>query len=224
MLFLVFRADVPGIPAGDYTIKVAAVTGGVEGTPTTTGTITVIAQDRTGFAFDGGRLPGGYNMNGAPKTGAVILYITQNTKNSISYNIVTSTKGTTTNYVGLQNILYGIKKGLDTRPFIIRLIGNITDMTVMEGGDITIENGQNPLCSLTIEGVGADAVVNGMGVRIKNATNIEVSNLGFMNCDSTAGDDVGMQQDNNHIWVHNCDLFYGDAGSDADQIKGDGVI
>jgi len=219
-----FRADVPGIPAGDYTIKVAAVTGGVEGTPTTTGTITVIAQDRTGFAFDGGRLPGGYNMNGAPKTGAVILYITQNTKNSISYNIVTSTKGTTTNYVGLQNILYGIKKGLDTRPFIIRLIGNITDMTVMEGGDITIENGQNPLCSLTIEGVGADAVVNGMGVRIKNATNIEVSNLGFMNCDSTAGDDVGMQQDNNHIWVHNCDLFYGDAGSDADQIKGDGAL
>ena len=45
-----------------------------------------------------------------------------------------------------------------------------------------------------------------------------------MNCNSTAGDNIGMQQDNDHIWVHNCDLFYGNAGSDADQIKGDGAL
>jgi pectate lyase len=45
-----------------------------------------------------------------------------------------------------------------------------------------------------------------------------------MNCDSSEGDDVGLQQDNDHIWVHNCDLFYGNAGSDADQIKGDGSM
>jgi pectate lyase len=45
-----------------------------------------------------------------------------------------------------------------------------------------------------------------------------------MNCNSTAGDNIGLQQDNDHIWVHNCDLFYGDAGSDADQIKGDGAL
>jgi pectate lyase len=151
----------------------------------------------------------------------VIFYITQNTKNTISATI---TGASVNPCVGLQNILYAIKKGKDNRPFIFRLIGNITDMSVMEGGDITIENANNILSYLTIEGVGSDAVVNGMGIRLKSASNIEVRNLGFMNCNSTAGDNVGMQQDNDHIWVHNCDMFYGDAGSDADQVKGDGAL
>jgi len=216
-----FRADVLGLAAGSYNFKVAPVTAGVEGTATTTASVAVLAQDRTGFAFNGGRVPGGYKADGTPKDGAVILYITQNTKNTISMNITGASKNPC---VGLQNILYAIKKGKDTRPFIIRLIGNITDMTVMEGGDITIENANNASSYLTIEGVGSDAVVNGMGIRLKSASNIEVSNLGFMNCNSTAGDNVGMQQDNDHIWVHNCDMFYGDAGSDADQVKGDGAL
>jgi pectate lyase len=215
-----FRADIPGLASGSYTIKIAPVTATVEGTGSTTSSLTVLPQDRTGFAFDGRRVPGGYKADGTPKTGAVIMYITQNTKNTISMNIT----GGVNPCVGLQNILYAIKKGNDTRPFIIRLIGNVTDMTVMEGGDITIENANNASSYLTIEGVGDDAVVNGMGIRLKSATNIEVSNLGFMNCDSTAGDNVGMQQDNDHIWVHNCDLFYGNAGIDADQIKGDGAM
>jgi pectate lyase len=219
-----FRADVLGLAAGTYTLTIKPVVSGTEQAGTTTSAITVLAHDRTGFAFQGGRVPGGYSATGTPKSGAVILYITANTKNTVSFDIITSSKGTTTNYVGLQNILYGIKKGLDTRPFIFRLIGNITDMTVMEGGDITIENANNANSYLTIEGVGSDAVVNGMGVRLKSASNIEVSNLGFMNCNSTAGDDIGMQQDNDHIWVHNNDLFYGDAGSDADQVKGDGAM
>jgi pectate lyase len=219
-----FRADVPGLAAGNYTLTIKPVTASVEGAGATTSSLTVLAHDRNGFAFEGGRVPGGYKADGTPKTGAVILYITQNTKNTINFNIVTSSKGAVTNYVGLQNILYGIKKGYDVRPFIIRLIGNITDMSVMEGGDITIENANNANSYLTLEGVGDDAVVNGMGVRLKSASNIEVSNLGFMNCNSTAGDNIGMQQNNDHIWVHNNDLFYGNAGSDADQIKGDGAL
>lgn len=216
-----FRADIPGLKAGTYTVKVKPVTSGTEGTGSTTSTLTVLAQDRNGFAFDGGRVPGGYKTDGTPKDNAVILYITQNTKNTISMNI---TGASANPCVGLQNILYAIKKGKDTRPFIIRLIGNITDMTVMEGGDVVIENANNAASYVTIEGIGTDAVANGWGVRLKSASNIEVSNIGFMNCNSTAGDNVGMQQDNDHIWVHNCDLFYGNAGSDADQIKGDGAL
>ncbi|MEN2486281.1 T9SS type A sorting domain-containing protein [Flavobacterium sp. B11] len=216
-----YRADIPGLKAGTYTVKVKPVVNGTEGTGATTGTLTVSAQDRNGFAFEGGRVPGGYKADGTPKDNAVILYITQNTKNTISMNI---TGASANPCIGLQNILYAIKKGKDTRPFIIRLIGNITDMTVMEGGDVVIENSNNASSYVTIEGVGDDAVANGWGVRLKSASNIEVSNLGFMNCDSTAGDNVGMQQDNDHVWVHNCDLFYGNAGSDADQIKGDGAL
>ncbi|WJS95944.1 T9SS type A sorting domain-containing protein [Flavobacterium johnsoniae] len=216
-----FRADIPGLKAGSYTVKVKPVVNGIEGTGATTGTLTVSAHDRNGFAFEGGRIPGGYKADGTPKDNAVILYITQNTKNTISMNI---TGASSNPCIGLQNILYAIKKGKDTRPFIIRLIGNITDMTVMEGGDVVIENSNNASSYVTFEGIGNDAVANGWGVRLKSASNIEVNNIGFMNCDSTAGDNVGMQQDNDHIWVHNCDLFYGNAGSDADQIKGDGAL
>ncbi|SHF98370.1 pectate lyase family protein [Flavobacterium defluvii] len=216
-----FRADIPGLKAGSYIVKIKPVISGVEGAGTTTGSIIVAAQDRNGFAFEGGRVPGGYKADGTPKDNAVILYITQNTKNTISMNI---TGASSNPCIGLQNILYAIKKGKDTRPFIIRIIGNITDMTVMEGGDVVIENANNASSYLTIEGIGNDAVANGWGVRLKSASNIEVNNLGFMNCDSTAGDNVGMQQNNDHIWVHNCDLFYGNAGSDADQIKGDGAL
>lgn len=216
-----FRADIPGLKAGTYTVKVKPVVNGTEGTGATTSNLTVAAHDRNGFAFEGGRVPGGYKADGTPKDNAIILYITQNTKNTISMNI---TGASLNPCIGLQNILYAIKKGKDTRPFIIRLIGNITDMTVMEGGDVVIENANNASSYVTIEGIGNDAVANGWGVRLKSASNIEVNNLGFMNCNSTAGDNVGMQQDNDHIWVHNCDLFYGNAGSDADQIKGDGAL
>ena len=42
--------------------------------------------------------------------------------------------------------------------------------------------------------------------------------------DSDEGDNIGLQQENDHIWVHNCDFFYGEAGSDSDQAKGDGAL
>jgi hypothetical protein len=130
-----FRADLIGLTPGSYTVKVAPVINAVEGAGTISSPITVVAHDRNGFAFSGGRIPGGYNLDGTPKTGAVIIYITQNTKNSVSMNI---TGATVNPCVGFQNILYGIKKGRDPRPFIFRMIGNITDCNVLEGGDIVI--------------------------------------------------------------------------------------
>jgi pectate lyase len=72
--------------------------------------------------------------------------------------------------------------------------------------------------------IGSDAVINGWGIRIKNATNIEVRNLAFMLTDADEGDNLSLQQDNTYIWAHNNDLFYGKPGSDADQIKGDGAL
>src|SRR4051812_28647933 len=55
-----FRADIPGLKAGSYTVKIKPVISGAEGTGTTTGSLTVVAQDRNGFAFESGRVPGGY--------------------------------------------------------------------------------------------------------------------------------------------------------------------
>ncbi|MCD9855424.1 T9SS type A sorting domain-containing protein [Epilithonimonas sp. JDS] len=219
-----FRADIPGLKAGSYTISVKPVVLGIEGAGSTTSTLTVLPQDRTGFSFHNGRVPGGYKADGTPKDNAIILYITQKSKDSVPFNVITKANGGTTPYVGFQNILSGIKKGYDTRPYIFRLVGNITDATTMEGGDFVIENDNNANSYITVEGIGDDATANGWGIRVKNGTNVEISNLGFMNCDSGEGDDIGLQQNNSYIWVHNNDLFYGNAGSDADQIKGDGAL
>ncbi|HQB28967.1 MAG TPA: pectate lyase, partial [Paludibacter sp.] len=72
-----FRADMLGLKAGGYTVKVAPVISGVEGSASQTSTLTVTSHDRTGFAFHGGRVPGAYKADGTPKDGAVILYITE---------------------------------------------------------------------------------------------------------------------------------------------------
>lgn len=216
-----YRADILGLTAGVYTIKVVPVVGGIEGTPAVSNPITVLSHDRNGFAFNGGRVPGAYKADGTLKDNAVVIYITQNTKNTVSLNV---TGATNNPCVGLQTILDGFKKGKDNRPLAIRLIGNITDLNYMLGGDIVIENNNNASSYITFEGVGSDAYANGWGLRIKNATNIEVRNLGFMLTDASEGDNVGLQQNNDYVWVHNNDLFYGSAGGDADQVKGDGAM
>ena len=58
-------------------------------------------------------------------------------------------------------ILDGFKKGVDTRPLIIRLVGQITDLDYMYSGDIVIENKNNASSYITLEGVGDDAVADG---------------------------------------------------------------
>lgn len=216
-----WRADIVGLAEGEYSITVKPVVNGTEAEGASISSITVKAHDRSGFAFQGSRVPGAYKSDGTLKDNAVILYITENNKNSVS---MTVTGASSNPCVGLQTILDGFKKGKDTRPLSVRLIGQITDLDYMLNGDIVIENNNNASSYITFEGIGDDAVADGWGLRIKNASNIEVRNIGFMNCNSDEGDDIGLQQDNDHIWVHNCDLFYGQAGSDADQIKGDGAL
>jgi pectate lyase len=216
-----FRADVLGLKAGTYTITVAPVIDGEETEGATTEKIIVKPHDRTGFAFLNEHVPGAYNADGTLKENAVVLYITENSKNTLSLDV---TGANSNPCVGLQMILDGFKKGKDNRPLAVRLIGRITDLNEMNKGDIVIENDNNNLTGITFEGVGEDAVADGWGIRVKNATNVEIRNLGLMNCNSDEGDDISLQQDNEYIWVHHCDLFYGNAGGDADQAKGDGAL
>ena len=221
------RADAVGLKAGSYTLKVVPVSGSTELSGAAEATVTVTAHDRSGFGFVNGTSSGAYNDDGTLKSDAVVLYITENTKDTVSMEVVTTSKGVTTACTGIQNILTAYQKGYDSRPLCIRCIGNINDPAALMDGDLLIKgNGASKRlsCGITIEGIGADTVFNGFGLRIANASNVEVRNIGFMNCNSGEGDDVGLQQNNDHIWVHNCDFFYGDAGSDADQVKGDGAL
>lgn len=224
-----YRADAVGLASGSYTMKVIPVVNGSESSTyaATTSTLSVTSHDRSGFAFSQGTSSGAYEEDGTLNSDAVVLYITEETKDTVTLDVTTSSKGSTTTGTGLQNILDLYKKGYDSRPLDIRIIGQITDFDTMEGGDIVISGSSSSKrisCGITVEGIGDDATADGWGLRIKNASDVEVRNLGFMNCDSDEGDDVGLQQNNDHIWVHNCDFFYGNAGSDADQLKGDGAL
>lgn len=224
------RADVLGLSAGDYQLKVVPVKNSNEVTAdaTETSKLSVISHDRSGFAFTGSYVPGAYNANGTLKSNAVVIYVTEDNKDKITANVVMSSKGVETECTGIVGILTGLKKGYETRPFDIRFIGKVTNSGEIGSnstfkGDVMIDLGSSD-SQLTIEGVGFDATAYGWGVRIKNANYVEVRNLGFLYCNSDEGDDVGLQQGNNYIWVHHNDLYYGQPGSDADQVKGDGAM
>ena len=220
-----WRADAVGLKAGSYQMKVVPVVNKAEvDGALISSSITVVAHDRSGFAFVNGTSSGAYNENGTLKSNARVLYVTNENKDSIVMNVAISKSGPEP-IVGLQNILTALKKGYEKDPVCIRFIGNITDPANLDKGDLLIDCGEGKFTGgITLEGIGEDTVFNGFGLRIKGATNVEVRNIAFMNCDSDEGDNVSLQQDNDHIWVHNCDFFYGDAGSDADQAKGDGAL
>ena len=219
-----YRVDVVGLKAGDYTLKVVSVKGGKEGAFATSETVTVKAHDRSGFAFSDGHVPGAYNADGSLKNDAVVLYVSESMKNTVKLDVVTSSKGAVTECTGLQSVLTALKKGFEKRPLAIRLMGNVTDPQETDHGDIVIDMGKKEGMAVTLEGIGNDATANGWGIRIKNAQDVEVRNIGIMNVDSDEGDNISLQQDNKYIWVHNCDFFYGHAGSDKDQVKGDGAL
>ena len=220
-----YRCDVLGLKAGTYTIDIIPVDNGAEVTSAKTSfTRETIAHLREGFAFVNGTSSGAYNDDGTLKSNARVLYVTNTNKDTITMNVQISKYGPEP-ITGIQNILTALKKGYEKDPVCIRFIGNITDPATLDKGDLLIDCGEGKFTGgITVEGVGNDATFNGFGLRLKGATNIEIRNLAFMNCNSNEGDNVGLQQDNDHIWVHNCDFFYGDAGSDADQAKGDGAL
>ncbi|MGL4993015.1 MAG: T9SS type A sorting domain-containing protein [Bacteroidales bacterium] len=218
-----FRADILGLKAGEYTLRVAPVVDDTELSSTVSEPVTVNSFDRSGFAFSNSKLPGAYKADGTLKDNAVVIYITENTKNSVEFSVKTSSSGYT-NCVGFQNILDAFKKGQESRPFVFRFVGQITDFATMYNGDIVVENKKNHNNPITLEGVGNDAVADGWGIRLKGAASVEIRNIATMNVDSSEGDNIGLQQDNEYVWVHHCDFFYGHAGSDGDQAKGDGAL
>lgn len=239
-----YRADVVGLKAGTYYLKIEAGIYNkdtkkftpVDGGSKVTSAITVTAHDRSGYAFvneDGSTFENGsvgaYKADGTLKDNANVVYITNDNKESVKLTVQTGSKSTNvTECTGIRAIMLAYKKGYETKPLDIRIIGNIdtwdnlnTDSSFK--GDWCFESNKTSI-GYTIEGIGSDTVANGWGIRLKNATNVEIRNIGFMNCSSDEGDNIGLQQDVAHAWVHNCDMFYGNAGSDKDQIKGDGAL
>ena len=225
------RADVLGITAGTYYIKVASVaSNGKESSNIVSGALSVKAHDRGGFAhLNWSKGIGAYQNNGTLKSGANILYITKSNAKTITMTIPTASNKTAS-FTGLQTIIdawtKAYSKGWSSAPLDIRILGTLSyadmDKFSSSAEGIQIKGATTYAdCPITIEGVGNDAVVHGFGFLIRNLTDLELRNFAIMDC---LDDCVSMDTGNSHIWVHNLDLFYGQAGSDADQKKGDGTV
>lgn len=222
-----FRADIVGAKAGNHTVKVVPVINGKEDSSKgAEASVTSSAHDRSGFAFQnsgadigGGAYGcGGYNADGTLASDAQVLYVTSGNVNTVTLDVITNSKGTSTTAAGLVNILAARQKGYDKRPLVIRMVGEIRKENITglnSSGYLQLKGCYN----VTLEGIGSDATVNGWGLLVRSATNVEIRNLGIM---LFPDDGVSLDTDNTNIWVHNCDIMYGTAGSDADQAKGDG--
>ena len=219
------RADVVGLKAGDYELKVVPVVDDVEvaAASATANNLTVKNYSRQGFAFMGGYEPGAYKSDGTLKAGAKVIYVTKNTAKTIKTTVVTDSKGGTTECVGLQAIITGYEKGFDTTPIAFRFIGLVTkdDLDAVgskeEGIQVKGRKADSEL-NLTFEGIGDDATIKGFGFLVRNSKSVEFRNIGIMRC---LDDGISLDTDNSNIWVHHNDFFYGPNGG-GDHAKGDG--
>ena len=226
-----YRADALGLKAGNYSMKVVPVNAAgeeIEASANTASDLTVKNYDRAGFAhfnYDQSGV-GAYNNDGTLKSGAKVLYITAKTAKTVSADIVLDAGKAATKVTGFQAILDAYQKGNDPTPIVFRIIGTVrlSDLDKIssssEGIQVKGKSGYDEM-RLTFEGVGDDATVHGFGFLIRKAKGIEFRNFAIMNC---LDDGLSLDTKNQHIWIHNMDMFYGQAGGDSDQAKGDGTI
>lgn len=225
------RADVVGLQAGtNYRLKVVPVNGdNAELTQfaSETEVLEVKGYSRQGFAFKDGYEPGAYKADGTLKDGAKVLYVTKHNFNTIQLEMIKDNKGNTETYTGLGEIFKAKQKGYDTTPMAVRIIGEITtndadaaQLMSDEDGLQLKGNGDDTEMNVTLEGIGDDATFNGFGMTFYNGTKVEMRNIGLVNFN-----DDGIQlKGTQHAWIHHIDFFYGNAGSAADQKKGDGSL
>lgn len=216
-----YRADVLGLKAGTYSVKVVPVN--AEGTEitgaNTASNLVVKSFNREGFAhfkYDG---VGAYNNDGTLKAGAKVLYITAKTAKTVSTTVNTGKSETIT---GLQSIIDAYSKGKDKTPIAFRFIGKIS-LSDLDHISSSAEGLQvkGAMMNMTFEGVGDDATVYGFGFLLREAESVEFRNFAIMRC---LDDAMSLDTKNSNVWIHNMDLFYGKKGSAADQAKGDGTV
>lgn len=217
-----FRADALGLKAGSYDMKVVPVSGAdAEATQYAASAtkMAVYAQDRSGYAFTGGNVPGAYKADGTLKDNAQVLYITAATAKTVTTTV--NRKGKPTEAAGFQTIIDTRQDSNDETPLCFRIVGKVSlsDLDHISSSEegLQIKGTTN----ITIEGVGNDGTIYGFGMLIRNTTNTEIKNLGVLNF---MDDGVSVDTDNSYLWMHNLDIFYGGPGGDADQAKGDGSL
>lgn len=223
-----FRADVLGLKAGSYSVKVVPVdaAGKEMAGANTVSNLVVKNYNREGFAHFNFEGIGAYNNDGTLKSDAKVLYITASTAKTVSTEVITGAKNKKENVKGLQAIIDAYQKGYDTTPIAFRIIGKVSlaDLdgisSSAEGLQIKGKTGYSTM-NMTFEGVGDDATIYGFGFLVRSAKSVEFRNFAIMRC---LDDAMSLDTENSNIWIHHLDLFYGRKGSAADQAKGDGTV
>ena len=215
------RADIVGLKAGAYALKIVPVVDEqeLEDAANEVTALKVEAYKREGFAFKDGYEPGAYRSDGTLKAGAQVIYVTSSNAKTVKAKLSNG------EFTGLQAILAAYEKNNVTTPLAIRVVGMVKASDVdsfgssEEGIQIKGKSAYTEL-NITIEGIGDDATIHGFGFLVRNAKSVEFRNLAIMRC---MDDGISMDTDNSNIWVHHMDMFYGKHGS-GDHDKGDGSI
>ena len=223
-----FRADVLGLKADTYSVKVVPVdaAGKEMAGANTVSNLTVKNYNREGFAHFNFEGIGAYNNDGTLKSDAKVLYITASTAKTVSTEVITGANNKKETVTGLQAIIDAYQKGYDTTPIAFRIIGKVSlaDLdgisSSAEGLQIKGKTGYSTM-NMTFEGVGDDATIYGFGFLVRSAKSVEFRNFAIMRC---LDDAMSLDTENSNIWIHHLDLFYGRKGSAADQAKGDGTV
>ncbi len=182
------RVDIPGLKAGRYDIYIKAS----DGTEHTRKGIKVYEYDRSGYAhFNYNEGIGGYNNDGTPKDNAIIVYVTDENKDTVEvpgyegrkydYHSNSFNVDYTRTCEGVGNILNNNMKFIqdvtitDNHPLIIRFIGKVNvpkNLTPYNTKDAALggskgDNGNLAITkyarNITIEGIGDDATIDGWG-------------------------------------------------------------
>ena len=225
----VVRIDIPGLEAGTYDL--AVLIGDVN---LVKKNIEVMAYDRSGYAhYQHTEGVGAYTDKGTLKEKALVVYVTDDNKNTVEVDFDGS------KYTGIGNILKStdLMKALSEKQTAldVRFIGIVSDSGLYktalydESADPLIDgldkyklnstNGHSANISgaknLTLEGIGPGATIDGWGFSYnadgKRITkNFEVRNLRFIN---TPEDAIGMTGKSlndypvERCWIHN-NSFY----------------
>lgn len=229
-------ADIVGIKSGTYDISVK--TGDNE--VLSVEDIQVTENDRSGYSHFGKTDGiGGYNNDGTPKSDAVIVYVDNSNKNTV----------TAQSRKGLANIVKNL--GKSGTPLIIRVIGKVDTQTRDSDGSkkTDINNGVVAIdgltdyaqsndsyfnmmdvsdsSNITIEGIGEDAVIEKWGFTFSKCSSIEIRNLKFTKYPEDACSFQGNTSkptSYKNFWVHNNYFEKGENKYDltSEQDKGDG--
>ena len=222
------RADVLGLAAGTYSLKVVAVDKSgneIAGSASTVSNLNVKNYNREGFAHKTWTAGvGAYNNDGTLKSNAKVIYVTAANAKTIKTSVKTS--GTKSEeFTGLQAIIGAYEKGQDQTPIAFRIIGKVSlgdlDEINSKAEGLQIKGKGYSEMNLTFEGVGDDATTYGFGYLIRGTKSIEFRNFAIMEC---LDDALSLDTQNSNVWIHNMDFFYGQAGNAADQKKGDGTV